>query len=319
MRAALLTCLLAFIVAGCRSGEEPTLGPLPADPREPKVRRIAPGYAAQWTAEGRIVYLDSRDGDVWSIRRDGKRPQRLARAKSRLGVVVSPDGARMLVLERKGTFVSRIVGGRARPVPQEDAAGRPRWSDDGSMLTFERLKAGQRSIWALPARGGRPERLFGEFGGSVLAWASNGRMIVRAFQEQAGGSFSATLLLGSEGEPTEIPDLLAARFLPDGGIEGIDPQRSLVLLDEAGTMLRRLDVDSLPDHSPDGRFLVYEHDDRVWIAHSDWSSPLELAKGPCAAPSFSPDGTHVACSLTTKKGKEEQRYVAVVGVPSELR
>jgi hypothetical protein len=314
-----LTCLLAFIVAGCRSGDEPTLGPLPADPGEPKVRRIAPGYAAQWTAEGRIVYLDSRDGDVWSIRRDGKRPQRLARAKSRLGVVVSPDGSRMLVRERKGTYVSRIVGGRARPVPQEDPSGRPRWSDDGSMLTFERLKAGQRSIWALPARGGRPERLFGEFGGSVLAWASNGRMIVRAFQEQAGGSFSATLLFGSEGEPTEIPDLLAARFLADGGIEGIDPQRSLVLLDEAGTLLRRLDVDSLPDHSPDGRLLVYEHDDRVWIAHSDWSSPLQLAKGPCAAPSFSPDGTHVACSLTTKKGKEEGRYVAVVGVPSELR
>ena len=224
----------------------------------------------------------------------------------------------MLLLERKGTFVSRIAGGPARPVPQDDPSGRPRWSEDGSMLTFERLRGGQRSIWALPARGGRPERLFGEFGGSVLAWAEDGRMIVRAFQEQAGGSFSATLLFGFEGEPTEIPDLLAARFLPDGGIEGSDPQRSLVLLDEAGTILRRLDVDSLPDHSPDGRLLVYEHD-RVWIARSDWSSPLELTKGPCAAPSFSPDGTHVACSLTTTKGKKERRYVAVVGVPSELR
>jgi Tol biopolymer transport system component len=319
VRAALLTCLLALLLAGCRSVDEPTLGPLPADPVEPKVRRIAPGYAAQWTAEGRIVYVGNRDGDVWSIRPDGRRPERLAWAKPRLGVVVSPDGTRMLLLERERAFVSRTVGGRRRPVPQGDPIGRPRWSDDGSMLTFERLNAGQGSIWAVPARGGRPERLFGEFGGSVLAWAEDGRMIVRAFQEQAGGSFSATLLFGSEGEPTEIPDLLAARFLPDGGIEGIDPERSLVLLDEAGAMLRGLDVDSLPDHSSDGRLLVYEHDDRVWIARSDWSSPLELAKGPCAAPSFSPDGAQIVCSLTVTKGKEERRYVAVLGVPSELR
>ena len=319
LRAALLACVLALLVAGCRSVDEPTLGPLPADPAEPKMRRIASGHAAQWTAEGRIVYLGSRDGDVWSIRPDGRRPERLAWAKPRLGVVVSPDGSRMLVLERKRAFVSRSVGGRLRPVPQGDPIGRPRWSDNGSMLTFERLNAGQRSIWAVPARGGRPERLFGEFGGSVLAWASDGRMIVRAFQEQAGGSFSATLLFRSEGEPTEISDLLAARFLPDGGIEGIDPQHSLVLLDEAGKMLRRFGVDSLPDRSPDGRLLVYEHDDRVWIARSDWSSPLELAKGPCAAPSFSPAGDQVACSLTVTRGKEERRYVAVLGVPSELR
>jgi dipeptidyl aminopeptidase/acylaminoacyl peptidase len=310
---------LVVLAGGCRSADEPTLGPLPADPAEPKLRKIASGWAAQWTADGRIVYVDARTGDIWGVRADGKRPRSLVRARRRLDLIVSPDGDRMLVLDGKRTLVARADGRRVRPLAPVEPTGRPRWSDDGSMLTFERLRDGKRSIWAAPARGGPPERLFGEFGGSVLAWAADGRMIVRAFQEQVGGSFSATLLFGSEGEPTEIPDLLEARFLADGRIEGIDAERAVVVLDETGRILRRLVLDSLPDYSPDGRLLVYQHDERVWIADADWSAPVEIAKGSCANPAFSPDGSRVVCSLTTTKGREERRYVAVVGVPPELR
>jgi dipeptidyl aminopeptidase/acylaminoacyl peptidase len=225
----------------------------------------------------------------------------------------------MLVLRADRSLVARTEGRRARPIANVSQASTARWSDDGSMITFQRFRDGQRSIWAVPARGGRPERLFDEFGGFVLAWAADGRMIVRAFQEKAGGSFRATLLVNADGEPIEIPELLEARFLSDGTIEGIESQGSLVVLDGDGSVLRRVDVDALPDYSPDGRLLVYAHAERVWVASSDWSAPLQIAKGSCLRPSFSPDGSQVVCSLLETRRNEKRRYVAVVGLPSELR
>jgi WD40-like Beta Propeller Repeat len=318
VRAALLTCLVLLVVGGCR-GAEPTLGPLPAEPANPKLRKIAQGLEAQWTADGRIVYVSSRDGDIWSVRPDGKRPRRVVKTKSSVGLLVSPDRSRMLLLRADRNLVAWTDAERARPVAEVSQASTARWSDDGSMITFQRLRDGQRSIWAVPARGGRPERLFGEFGGFVLAWAADGRMIVRAFQEKAGGSFRATLLVSADGEPTEIPELVEARFLPDGTIEGIESQGSLVVLKNDGTVVRRFDVDALPDYSPNRRFLVYAHAERVWVARSDWSAPFEIAKGLCLRPSFSPDGSQVVCSLLQTKRNEARRYVAVVGLPSELR
>jgi dipeptidyl aminopeptidase/acylaminoacyl peptidase len=323
-RAILLACVLVLLVGGCRTGDEPTLGAKLVEPQASKLRKVAAGYAAQWTADGRIVYIGARDGDVWGVRPNGNGSRRLVRLRRDHGLDVSPDRARMLLLRGDRNLVAKTDGGRTRPVTPVSQVGAARWNDDGSQITFERRHGTRRSIWAVPARGGRPKRLFGEFGGSVLAWAPHGGIIVHAFQEGKGGSFRATLLIHDGAEPVELPDLVEARFLRDGTVEGIESQGSFVVLDAAGTILRRIDVGALPDRSPDGR-IVYEHEGHVWIADSDWSEPVRIAAGACSRPAFSPDGSRVVCSLvetTQRHGKrrpDRRRYVAVVGVPAELR
>jgi hypothetical protein len=320
-------CLVA-LAAGCRSGDEPTLGPLPPKLSSPRLERIAPGHSPQWTAEGRIVYVDIRDGDVWSVRPNGQARRHLVSTKTQVGLLASPDRTRMLLLRTDRNRIARTDGSRLRPISAVSQASTGRWSDDGTMITFPRLNGSRRSIWAVPARGGPPRRLFGEFGGVVLAWAADGRMVVRAFQERAGGSFAATLLFGPEGEPTELPSLLAARFLPNGAVEGIDEQGTLVQLDGRGGILRRFPgsdpISELPDYSPDRRLMVYEQGGQLWIASGSWTAPRVLANAPCYQPSFSPDGSRVVCALFRTNGEEGEhrkatRYVAVIGVPPELR
>jgi hypothetical protein len=328
VRAVLLACLAALVLAGCRETAATVSAP-PADPPAPKLRKVVQGHSAQWTADGRIVYVDPRDGDVWSVRPGAKRSRHLVSGKRKITLIVSPAGSRMLLLRGGKTFVAKTDGRGLTPLADVPEGVTPSWNDDGSKVSFEMRRRGQGSIWAVPAGRGRPERLFREFGGSVLAWASDGRMVVRAFQAGEGGSFRATLFYPVEGEPTELPELSQARFLPDGAIEGIDPEGSLLVLDEQGTILRRFPssdpVHAFPDYTADGTLMVYEEDERLWLAFGDWTSPRMLGEGACHRPAFSPDGSQIACSLVEtksgrRKGQPEKRYyVAVIEVPAELR
>jgi dipeptidyl aminopeptidase/acylaminoacyl peptidase len=309
------------MVVGCRETAAPT--PLSAVPPEPKLRKLTPGHSAQWTADGRIVYVDAKGGDVWNIRPNGEHSRRLVRMRADLGLLVSPDRSRLLLLRTGKSFVARADGRLLRPIASVSQASTAWWSDDGTKITFARLRGTQRSIWTVPSRGGRPERLFPEFGGAVLAWAPDGRMIVRAFQEGQGGSFRATLLMLPGDEPRELPELIEARFGPEGTIEGIEAQGTLVLLDEQGEVLRRFPgadpIHSLPDYTSDGTLMVYEQGGRLWIAFADWTWRRVLADAPCYRPAFSPDDNRVACSLVTTRRGSAQRHVAVIGVPADLR
>ena len=327
VRAVLLACLAALVLVGCRETAA-TVGAPPPDPSAPKLRRLVQGHSAQWTADGRVVYVDPRDGDVWSIRPGAERSRHLVGGKHRLALLVSPPKSRMLLLRGGRAFVASTDGNGLRALPHVPEGVMPIWNDEGSRVTFELRRRGRGSIWALPAGKGQPEPLFREFGGSVLVWAPDGRMVVRAFQAGEGGSFRATLFYRGEGEPTELPELSQARFLSDARIEAIDPEGSLVVLDEQRTILRRFPssdpVRTFPDYTADGTLMVYEDDGRVWLAFGDWTSPQVLAAAACRRPAFSPDGSQIACSLVETKRvhkgpSEVRRYVAVIDVPAELR
>jgi Tol biopolymer transport system component len=303
MRIGTLVLLVAGTLIGC-SG---------ATGREVRQQRgltdLGAGFNPQWTAEGRIVFSDS--AGVWEMKRDGTGLRRIVDLEAGSGLLVSPDRESMLIMGGGINWVVGVDGSGLRQVTNVQASSTARWSDDSTMITFERLDGGQRSLWAVPAAGGESQQLFADHGGFVLAWANDGRMIVRAFQERAGGSWLAALLV-VPGQPTkQLPMVLEhARFLPDGSIEAIEMQGGLVVLDSQGRLSHRVDLPTgtreLPDRSPDGRLLAFSGDDGVWLTDPDGRGARLLTSERCYGATFSPDGRALLC-----------RYVRVVGVDDE--
>ena len=332
MRAALILAIVALVAVGCSDA------PLTSDGGEIRdhaasdgVSDIARGYHGQWTRDGRVVYVDVEEGGVWRMRADGTEKEQLIETEAEsLGLIVSPDRSKLLVMHAGGNFVGDVDGHRLRPIADVPQSGTAQWSDDGSMISFERLDGTKRSIWTVPAGGGRPRVLFDDFGGFVLAWAPDGRMVVRAFRERAGGSYRATLLARPGMAPTPLlrPGWMLddARFRADGKVEGTEEQGTLVVVDPANRKVRPFPaperVLSLPDRSPDKRWIVYQGATGVWLAHADGSGTRRLTREECVLPSFSPDGTRIVCSHLAYTGEENEygdpvfeRYVAVIPVP----
>jgi dipeptidyl aminopeptidase/acylaminoacyl peptidase len=295
--------LLLGCAAGCGGGAG----------REPERRDglidLGEGTNPQWTDRGRIVFSDGTG--VWEIEPDGGGLRRIVDSEAGTGLVVSPDRRSMLIPAGPTNLVGSIDGSGLRPVADVQASSTARWSDDGSMISFQRSDGGGQSIWAVPAAGGEPRRLFAHFGGFVLAWAKDGRMVVRAFETRADGSFLATLLVVPGHPPRQLPVMLEeARFLPNGSIEAVETQGGLVALDREGRLIGPIDsptpTTELPDRSPDGDLVAFSGDDGVWVTGPDGRDARRLTAERCRGATFSPDGRHLLC-----------RYVKVVGIDDE--
>jgi len=75
-------------------------------------------------------------------------------------------------------------------------------------------------------------------------------------------------------------------------------------MDANGDNVRQLTfgpaIDSAPDISPDGKWIVYNsnanNQNRIWKLPSDGGTPLQLTDFDSVAPAFSPDGKLIACT-----------------------
>jgi hypothetical protein len=327
---AALFVALAILLGSCGGDQSadvtPTVTPA-AKVAQHDLVDLANGYEAQWTNDGKIVYVG--DGGIWEIAGDGTDLHRIVDLDFEGGgLLLSPDRSKMLVMHGGENSIANVDGTSFRPVADVTASSSALWSDDGSMVTFMRLDGVEKSIWAVSARGGEPRMLFPDFGGFVLAWTRDERMVVRAHF----GSGARVYLVQPGQHRTELltesgASLWEARFRSDGSIEGIAPPAGMVAFDGRGRELTPFPaqgrIEHLPDHSPDGKLMVYESDEGVWLARADGREARKLTSENCGWPSFSPDGTLVVCSHMARIGGTDEyghplqeRRVAVIPVPT---
>jgi Tol biopolymer transport system component len=180
-------------------------------------------------------------------------------------VDVSPDGKRLAVSsDRRGNqdlWVLPASGGEMTPLTTDLTPDwDPNWSPDGSEIAFYSYRSGNRDVWVMPSSGGPARQLTSDPGFDWFPrWSPDGREI--AFTTQTPTRVSIVTAAG--GEP---------RLLTEGGA---------------------------PAWSPDGQWLVFFQDARMFRITREGRERSRIPTPDGAvAPRFSRDGQSIYSSVS---------------------
>ncbi len=150
----------------------------------------------------------------------------------RSGARISPDGSRIVFTqEDSGTQTSQTwIGDVPRGVQTRLTSGpgsnsNAIWSPDGSRIAFQTDRKHQADIYVRPASGAGAEEVFSDEEGQRIPqdWSSDGRFILYADREAAGGRLMQVSVLPLEGDrkpftliPRSPNDIGSVRLSPDG-------------------------------------------------------------------------------------------------------
>jgi Tol biopolymer transport system component/DNA-binding winged helix-turn-helix (wHTH) protein len=242
------------------------------------------------------------------------------------GPSFSPDGTRMAFVRANGAgfpeeiFVMELNGGPAQQVAYKRAnnigkteaifvttttgtaqqitnqraavMGPPAWSADGQSILFSSTKAGEPSLWRIPASGGNAVPI----------------------KETGTATWHPTVSRGGK--------LVVQKILRSSGIYRVD-------LEEGGTQQSRIIVTSTngrnegPSLSPDGARLLFMSDRsgtvEIWASNRDGSAPVQLTNlHGCGTPRLSPDGLWVAFDTNGEGAQGVYVVSAMGGAPRAL-
>lgn len=224
-------------------------------------------------------------------------------------------------------------------VESADSEYVPAWSPDGTKIAFvrEMTRTNDRAIYVMNADGTNPIRLK-DIGASnhALAWSPDGNRIAYIssgdlFVMNADGSEARRLTSGSKRldfRPTWSPDgswIAFARYtfaepLSTDPFIGQEPSGSGIwLVRPDGSGSRRLtegsdsefgtEVDDAPDWSPDGRRIVFQRANDIYVVNTDGSGMKMLTQGGISeVPSWSPDGARIVFQ------RQADRYGEIYGL-----
>jgi len=171
----------------------------------------------------------------------------------------------------EATLVSTANGGPVRQITNQRAAimGPPVWSADGQSIIFSSTKAGEPSLWKIPAAGGEATQI-----------------------EETGTATWHPTVSRKDGK------LVVQKILRSSSIYRVE-------LEESGAQRSKVIVTATngrnegPQLSPDGKKLVFMSDRsgslEIWVSNPDGSAAVQLTNlHGCGTPRWSPDGMWVA-------------------------
>jgi Tol biopolymer transport system component/DNA-binding winged helix-turn-helix (wHTH) protein len=261
-----------------------------------------------WTADGKFIAFsgDSPTGGsqifLLSVQDSSVRPMTEPEGQDRdWGPSFSPDGTRMAFVRANGAgfpeeiFLTAAAGAAAHQATYERAAvmGPPAWSADGQNIIFSSTKAGEPSLWKIPANGGIAIRI-----------------------EETGEAAWHPTLSRRDGK------LVVQKILRSSSIYRMD-------LQEGGAQQARTIVTSTngrnegPQLSPDGKRLVFMSDRsgnlEIWASNRDGSAAVQLTNlNGCGTPRWSPDGLWVAFDTVGNGARGVYVISAKGGTPRAL-
>jgi Tol biopolymer transport system component/DNA-binding winged helix-turn-helix (wHTH) protein len=283
-----------------------------------------------WTADGKFVAFsgDSPTGGsqifLLSVDDSSVRPLTEPQGQDRdWGPAFSPDGTRMAFVRANGAgfpeeifvmalnsgstqmvgykradgavFVTTANNGPIQQVTNQRAAimGPPAWSADGQSVIFSSTKAGEPSLWKVPAGGGEATQIEGT---GTATWhptvaRKDGKLVVQ-------------------------------KILRSSSIYRVD-------LEESGAQHSRTVVTSTngrnegPQLSPGGKKLVFMSDRsgslEIWVSNQDGSAAVQLTNlRKCGTPRWSPDGMWIAFDSVGNGAQGVYVISAMGGTPRAL-
>ncbi len=158
----------------------------------------------------------------------------------------------------------------------------PVYSPDGRILAFSSNRAGNLDIWVRVMGTGELRRLTDHPADDWdPAFTSDGRHLI--FTSRRGGNFEIYMAHADGSEARQVTR------------DGVDAENATA--------------------TPDGEWLVYNsgHPDHpgIWKIRSDGTEARRIVPGACQWPEISPDGRHVAYSITARAGQVDIRVARV--------
>jgi dipeptidyl aminopeptidase/acylaminoacyl peptidase len=252
----------------------------------------------------------------------------LYRLRAVADVALSPDGKRVAYVvernEKEGRPVRQItildLAAKSSVTVGEGRSSDPRWSPDGSWLSFAGRVDGKNGLAVVRSDGSGAKFLFATEGtngpipnrGAAAAWSPDGKQIV--FVSSTPGPESAE----AAGDPVVIRRYLYRPELGEGNTRFNDNRRlHLFVVDVASGAVRQLTdgthSEHSPDWSPDGREILFvsnreENEDQffnydVFALRAADRSIRRITSTESAeyVPRWSPDGKKIVM-LATRRG-----------------
>ncbi|MGH7185573.1 MAG: LpqB family beta-propeller domain-containing protein, partial [Pseudomonadota bacterium] len=195
----------------------------------------------------------------------------------------SPDGRQLAFVRDYDLYLTAVSGGgEKRLTTGSRGIDGVAWTADGREIIFDSGRAGNRTLWRVPAAGGEPEALFS--GGSIYrlpAVSRQGRQL--AFIET---------YLDSNIRRFELPALASTSGKAGRGVA--------INWDAMTRLITSQRADDSPRFSPDGKKIAFASNRagsmEIWVCPSDGGSPLQVTHMVTAAgsPRWSPDGRYLA-------------------------
>lgn len=232
---------------------------------------------------------------------------------------LSPDGSKIAYVEKwvdandRYKYQSRICvvaaegGSPVAFTRGENIDSTPRWSPDGSQLAFVSNRSGDNQVWLISLMGGEAKQLTSfKRPLSNIAWSPDGTRLVAATKIGPGDELSAE----EKKDRTEVKVITRLHYRLNGeGFFG-DRRSHICLIDAdsgAVTPMTSGDFDhTTPAWAPCGTKIAFVgklYDDADYVTYSDIYE-LDVADrsirkltesfGPCAKPTYSPDGQSIA-------------------------
>ena len=218
----------------------------------------------------------------------------------------SPDGKRLAhdvaladpsgVHGVRGSIgITTVADGRTRSVKGTHGGNDATWSHDGKSLVFDRVTAGDRSIYSIPASGGTRRLIRRDAVSADLS--PTGKRIL--FLQP---SSSRIMTVDAKGLHPVVVAKLRTRVNPDAGFFDINPA-----------------------WSPNGRWIAYADGGHIWkvrVASSGaaLARPVRLTAGKATAnqPTWSADGKSIYFQARYRDEYPVWRIGASGGIPTEI-
>jgi hypothetical protein len=196
---------------------------------------------------------------------------------------------------RSSIGITTVADGRTRTVKGTYGGNDATWSRDGKSLFYDRVTAGDKTIYSIPASGGTRRLVRRDAVSADLS--PTGRRIV--FLQP---STSRIMTVDAAGLHPVIVARLRTRINPDAGFYDVNPV-----------------------WSPDGRWIAYADGGHIWkvrVASSGapLARPVRVTAGKATAygPTWSRDGRSIVFDARYGDGVQIWRIAASGGIPTEI-
>jgi Tol biopolymer transport system component/predicted Ser/Thr protein kinase len=174
------------------------------------------GSGPTWSPDGRIVYFNFADGNIWLMASDGSNRKQLTSITGggNLYPQVSPDGHYIVFeSERTGSEqIWRMDGDGNNPQQLTDSPFQdspPNCSPDGKWVVYSKVGE-EKGVWKVPMQGGNPIRL-NDAEAHNPTISPDGKMIAYSYEDAAPNPRQGVAIMAFEGGPPitrfDIPQL----------------------------------------------------------------------------------------------------------------